>query len=250
MRLSFSIILILGLCFTAASATEAPAQIYRDAVKHQQRPESDLDRDASRHPEAILEFIRLEPGMTVIELGAGGGYTTELVARTVGQAGKVYAQALQPSRVSGNRLPNVVALDSHPLYQLSDKLAAAGFETGDADAVLIFFALHDMYLNPRIDKQRLYREIHQFLKPGGVLVVLDNAAEPDSGTRDTRTLHRIGEQFVIEEIQRAGLMLEQTSDSLRNTNDDLRKSWSSSGSAVPRGFQDRFALRFHKPGSS
>ncbi len=88
---------------------------------------------------------------------------------------------------------------------------------------------------------------HRLLKPGGVLVVLDNAGMPDSGTRDTRELHRIGELFVIEEIKRAGFELDETSDVLRNPDDDTGKSWNSWRPAVPRGFQDRFALRFRKP---
>lgn len=228
-------------------AAEPASQLYQDAINHQERPNLDRERDASRQPQAILRFVQLQPGMTVIELGAGGGYTTELVSHTIGQTGIIYAQALQPSRIIGDRLSNVVALEPHPLYQLPAKLAAAGFEPGSADAVLIFFALHDMYLNPRIDKQRLYNDLHRFLKPGGVLVILDNASEPDSGTRDTRELHRIGEQLVIEEITQAGFVLDESSDVLRNPEDDLSKPWNSWRPAVPRGFQDRFALRFRKP---
>ena len=247
MRLLTNLILIAGFWAHPTAATEVTTKLYRDAVKHQGRPNADRALDASRQPRAILGFVQLQQGMIVIELGAGGGYTTELVSHTVGQTGRIYAQALEPSRLAGERLSNVVALEPHPLYQLTDKLAAAGFVAGSADAVLIFFALHDMYLNTRIDKQRLYRDIHRSLKPGGVLVVLDNASEPDSGTRDTRQLHRIGEQFVIEEIQRQGFILDESSDVLRNPDDDLKKSWNAWRPAVPRGFQDRFALRFRKP---
>jgi predicted methyltransferase len=238
---------VLSIVSSPLVADDANSSIYKDAVDHAARASQDRERDASRQPEAILGFIQLEPGMTVIELGAGGGYTTELLSHTVGLEGKVYAQALEPSRVAGGKLPNVIALEPHPLYKLPEILMAAGFEMGSADAVLIFFALHDMYLNTRIDKQRLYADILEQLKPGGVLVILDNAAEPDSGTRDTRQLHRIGEQFIISEIQESGLTLDATSDVLRNPDDDLTKSWNSWRPAVPRGFQDRFALRFRKP---
>jgi predicted methyltransferase len=217
------------------------------AIAHPDRPASDRDIDASRKPAEILKFAGLAPGAIVVELGAGGGYTTELAARVVGDDGRVYGQALQPNRVRGNRLPNVVALEPHLLYDLGDTLGQAGLENGQADVVLVFFALHDMYLNSRINKPRLYRTLSDSLRPGGLLVILDNAARPDSGIDDTRRLHRIGEQFVIRELQQAGFELDGTSNALRNPDDDPGKPWNSFLSPVERGFQDRFALRFRKP---
>ena len=220
------------------------------AIAHPDRPASDRDIDASRKPAEILSFAGLAPGGIVIELGAGGGYTTELAARVVGDQGRVYGQALQPNRVRGNRLPNVVALEPHLLYDLGDMLNQAGLEHGEADVVLIFFALHDMYLNSRINKSRLYRTLRDYLKPGGLLVILDNAARPNTGIDDTRRLHRIDEQFVIRELQQSGFELDATSDALRNADDDPGKSWNSFFSPVKRGFQDRFAIRFRKPDGS
>ena len=38
----------------------------------------------------MLTFFGIVPGMRVAELGAGGGYTSELLARVVGSAGAVY----------------------------------------------------------------------------------------------------------------------------------------------------------------
>ena len=40
----------------------------------------------------MLAFFGIAPGQKVGELFAGGGYTTELIARTVGDGGKVYAE--------------------------------------------------------------------------------------------------------------------------------------------------------------
>lgn len=231
------------LCGATADARDAVTA----ALAHPDRPAADRDRDASRKPEAILPFTRLETGHVVIELGAGGGYTTELASRVVGEQGTVYSQALQPARVRGNRLPNVVALEPHLLFDLGDKLAEAGLEDGVADVVLIFFALHDMYLNSRINKERLYATMARFLRSGGYLVILDNSARPGTGTDDTRRLHRIDEQFVIAEITKAGFELDGASDALRNEEDDLSRPWNSFMSPVPSGMQDRFALRFRKP---
>ncbi|MGI9263448.1 MAG: class I SAM-dependent methyltransferase [Gammaproteobacteria bacterium] len=237
---------IVGLVTVCVHAADESA-IYEAAVAAPDRPNSDKGRDESRRPAEILEFMRLKPGMTAVEFGAGGGYTTELVARVVGPEGRVFAQALSASRTSDDRLPNVVALEKHLLWEARDKLHDAGLADGQADRVLIFFAVHDMYLNDRIDKQRLYRDILALLRPGGYLVILDNAAEADSGLRDTNSTHRIGELFVREEIEKAGFEFSAESDVLRNPKDKLDEPWNRPAPYRQPGFQDRFAYRFVKP---
>ena len=54
------------------------------------RTDADRALDKGRHPGELLAFFGLRPGMHVAELGAGGGYTTELLARAVGPGGKVW----------------------------------------------------------------------------------------------------------------------------------------------------------------
>jgi predicted methyltransferase len=237
---------IFGFATVCVHAADESA-MYEAAVAAPERPDSDRRRDESRRPAEILQFMQLKPGMTAVEFGAGGGYTTELVARVVGPEGRVFAQALDASRTRDDRLPNVIALDKHLLWEMRDTLHDAGLADGQADRVLIFFALHDMYLNDRIDKQRLYGDILALLKPGGYLVVLDNAAEVDSGTRDTNSTHRIGEQLVREEIEKAGFEFSGSTDVLRNPEDKLDEPWNRPAPYRQPGFQDRFAYRFVKP---
>jgi hypothetical protein len=43
--------------------------------------------DAGRRPADLLAFLALEPGMRVAEIGAAGGYTAELIARTISPSG-------------------------------------------------------------------------------------------------------------------------------------------------------------------
>src|SRR5438128_1293874 len=67
----------------------------RAVVAAADRTAADRALDAGRRPEALLRFIDVRRGMHVAELGAGGGYTTELLARSVGENGVVYAQNSQ-----------------------------------------------------------------------------------------------------------------------------------------------------------
>src|SRR5215470_13364719 len=55
---------------------------------------SDADRlaDKRRDPVPFLAFAGLMPGMKVLDMGAGAGYSTELVARVIGPTGTVYGQ--------------------------------------------------------------------------------------------------------------------------------------------------------------
>ncbi len=236
---------LLSYCCICLSQAPAPEDLYVQVLAHPDRSAADSTQDITRKPAEIFRLLELKPGMTVLELGAGGGYTTELVSRIVGDQGVVYAQAFTgQSRLRNNRLPNVKALESMLLWELRKKTRLAGLNAGQADMVLVFFALHDMYLNNRIDKDRLYSDIRHFLKPGGRLVILDNAATPGSGLRDAARTHRIDEDLVKSEISSVGFELVAESNLLRNPQDDVTRSWQFTR---PAGTHDRFALVFEKP---
>jgi len=64
----------------------------RAIVGSPDRSADDRALDAGRHPDRLLAFIGVRPGMRVAEIGAGLGYTTELLARAVAPSGVVYAQ--------------------------------------------------------------------------------------------------------------------------------------------------------------
>ena len=63
----------------------------------------------------------------------------------------------------------------------------------------------------------------------------------------TKSLHRIEESVVKDEVTRAGFALDAESDMLRHPEDT--RDWSASDEAPPekRGTSDRFVLRFRKP---
>jgi predicted methyltransferase len=82
------------------------------------------------------------------------------------------------------------------------------------------------------------------LKPGGIYLVLDHAAEPGSGARDTKTLHRIDLETVKQEVLAAGFVLVGSSDLLRQPSDG--RTVKVFDPAV-RGRTDQFILKFRKP---
>src|SRR3982751_5605318 len=77
----------------AASAPKEEAGAARDAVvAAPDRSAADKALDPGRKPAGMLEFLGVKPGMKVEDIGAGTGYTTELLARSVGASGTVYMQ--------------------------------------------------------------------------------------------------------------------------------------------------------------
>lgn len=82
------------------------------------RRDADRTNDLRRKPADMLAFIGIRPGMVALDVAAGGGYTTELVARATGPTGRVYGQSAprNPERVpvkpvapEGNSHPNLAA---------------------------------------------------------------------------------------------------------------------------------------------
>src|SRR5258708_20807509 len=65
---------------------------YRAIVASPDRTDADRQTDQRRSPELLLAFTGVRPGIRVLDMGAGAGYSTELLARAVGPRGTVYAQ--------------------------------------------------------------------------------------------------------------------------------------------------------------
>src|SRR5436190_9687192 len=93
-------------------SSEQIAQI----VASPDRSEADRTNDLRRKPEQMLGFIGIRPGIVALDLSAAGGYTTELLARTIGPTGKVYGQSrprdpnpapTSPAVPEGNSNPNL-----------------------------------------------------------------------------------------------------------------------------------------------
>jgi predicted methyltransferase len=244
------ITLLAAITAMAAAATiEVPATV-RAAVDAPDRSAADRALDAGRHPVEMLAFFNVRPGMRVAELGAGMGYTTELLARAVGPKGVVYAQnnkfildrfAEGPwsERLQKPVMKNVVRVDR----EFDDPLPP---EARNLDAVFMILFYHDtVWL--RTDRARMNHAVFQALKPGGIFGVIDHSAKPGAGLTEVQTLHRIEEAALRQEIEAAGFHLSASSDALRNRSDT--RDWNDSPLAAGerRGTSDRFMLAFVKP---
>src|ERR1700726_3658516 len=76
---------------TRASA-QAGAPDYAALMAAPDRSDADRQADKRRDPVPFLAFAGLRPGMKVLDMGAGAGYSTELDARAVAPNGTAYGQ--------------------------------------------------------------------------------------------------------------------------------------------------------------
>src|SRR5450432_1263461 len=263
---AFALILgLLGACaHSAPEAVAAPSpsaspaapaaalipSYVRAAVDAEDRSADDKALDAGRKPDQMLAFFGIQPGMTVAELGAGGGYTSELLSRVVGASGKVYAQnspfilekfANVPwtARLSKPVLANVVRADR----EFDDPLPP---EATELDAVLIVLFYHDtVWLGA--DRDKMNQAVFKALKQGGVYGIVDHSALPGSGLTGVKTAHRIDEKTVLEEVERNGFQLDGEASFLRNPSDTRDWNDSPKEAGERRGTSDRFVLKFKKP---
>jgi predicted methyltransferase len=237
----------------AAAPVSAPAPAvvdYAAIVAAPDRTEADRALDAGRKPAEILSFYEIQPGMKVAELGAGGGYTAELLARIVGPSGVVYGQnsPMILEKFAAKPWAERLARPGNEKIVRWDSVFDAPLppEARDLDAVFMILFYHDTVWM-EVDRPKMNAAIFAALKPGGVYAVIDHSARAGAGLTEVKTTHRIEETLVIEEIEAAGFKLAGKSEVLANPADSRDWNANPSGSGDKRGTSDRFVLRFVKP---
>lgn len=241
--LTFAAVLAACILMTTAMA-QAPLPDYPAIIAAPDRPEADLQTDKRRDPLKLLAFTGARPGMKVLDMGAGGGYSTELMARAVAPAGVVYGQnpadlgerakTRFESRLKTAAGKNIVSL----VRPFDDPVPA---DVRDLDLIIFLFFYHDTtYM--AVDRAEMNRKLYAALKAGGVLVIADHSARAGDGTSVGKTFHRIEESALRREIEAAGFKLVAEGDFWRHPEDPRDFSIQPpSGRAV-----DEFVLKFQK----
>ena len=124
-------------------------------------------RDRLGEAEAVIAFAGIKPGMSVADIGAGEGYYTLRLSRSVGAKGRVLAEDIVPEvrdrlaiRVQREGLDNVavrLGLPDDP------KLPASSF-----DRIFLVHMYHEVE-----QPYAFMWHLRDGLKPGGLVVVVD-----------------------------------------------------------------------------
>ena len=239
--------------FGAEESLRPPSTgVIESAINNPRRLAADRKRDEQRRAGRVLEFFRIAPGMTVLDLFSGGGYYTELLSYAVGPAGKVvahnntpftkFAQAEIGERFNAGRLPNV--------ERLLGENNQLDLPPNTFDAVLMILAYHDVYFADeeigwdKIDSPAFLAEVYTSMRPGAMLGIVDHIAAPGATVKSAQTLHRIDPELIKRDLVKAGFVFDGSTDILRNYKDDRDVDVFSDS---VRGTTDRAVLRFVKP---
>ena len=259
------------------NAKALSSQRISEIIVSPDRSAADKTIDQRRKPEEMLSFIGVKPGMVVLDLSAGGGYTSELLARAVGTQGQVYGQSAParapdsmpkaPVAPEGNAAPsaqnsmpaqppavrrtsaqalaerakNPNASNLTAIVQPFEAPVPPALATGGLDLVTFMFNYHDLG-HMGVDRARMNKAVFEALKSGAAYVIADHAGRPGTGISESGTLHRVDEEFLRQEVEAAGFKLAERGEFLRNPADPRDKN-----TPMPAQPKDEFVFKFIKP---
>lgn len=266
------------LSLAAAPAQAADAQL-QAAVAGAQRSEAHKARDAARHPVETLTFWGLKPKQTVVEISPGSGYWTEILAPYAKATGGTYvatAADLNNPNISEGAKKGRAAFEAKYADQAKyGAITYVGFgpvsgplgAPGSADIVITARNVHNWATQPgMLDK--VMKDFHAVLKPGGVLAVEEHRKDPKPEAPNWRDGY-MSEATVIAAAEKAGFKLAAKSEINANPKDTkdhpfgvwtlppVRQSAAPNQAADPAfdrakydaiGESDRMTLKFVKAG--
>jgi ubiquinone/menaquinone biosynthesis C-methylase UbiE len=164
------------------------------------------EREAEEAPDEALDIIGVKKGSSAADIGAGSGYMTVRLAKRVGASGVVYANDIQQPMLDlvDKRLKAAKLANVHLILGTPDdpKLAEAS-----VDLALLVDVYHE-FSQP----QAMLRHLHDALKPGGRLVLLEYRKEDPS--IPIRPEHKMSVAEARIEVEAEGFHLGRVDDGL------------------------------------
>jgi ubiquinone/menaquinone biosynthesis C-methylase UbiE len=164
------------------------------------------ERMQEENPQEMLEQLRVEPGMTVCDMGCGDGYYTVELARRVGADGKVLAVDIQPEmlqelsrrceRLEIKNVDMILGLPHDP------KLPE-----GQVDLILMVDVYHE-FSNP----VEMLKAMRRSLKPNGRIALVEFRAEDP--TVPIKPEHKMTKKQILKEYKANGFKLVSQYDRL------------------------------------
>jgi ubiquinone/menaquinone biosynthesis C-methylase UbiE len=194
-----------GSCTMDPVVPDPTGHLYDEPAEEYARSFDYKGRDKWQKPRHVVELLRIKPGMTVVDLGAGTGYFEGYLDRAVGDGGKVIALDVTPTFT--DYLVKRGKKDGWK--RVSVKLARRddpGLEPESVDRVLIVDTWHHIGARDAYAKK-----LAAALRPGGAVMILE--VSPDS-PHGPGPAHRLAPEVVIRELDGAGLTTETVKEKL------------------------------------
>ena len=154
----------------------------------------------------LAEVAGPRPGMDVADVGAGSGFMARELARLVGPTGTVYAVDINPVMMQHVAL-RAVADDITNLRTVVCTDRSVNLAPGSVDMVFICNTYHHFEY-----PLSTLRTIHEALRPGGQIVLVDFRREPGKSRTWILDHVRAGQEVITREITAAGFELTDSHD--------------------------------------
>jgi len=160
--------------------------------------DSDAQKWLAKKAAGFLSRIGIEADQVVLDFGCGEGNYAKASARVVGPRGKVYA--LDKDRKALNKLRREARekkLGNIECLHISED-DGIPVPACSVDIVLLYDVLHGGYFPEPEQRDRVLRNIHRVLKPGGLLSLYPTHMKPYAMTFDQ----------IVGEVMDVGFRLE------------------------------------------
>ncbi len=264
---AFTLIIAMGSAVAAEGANSmdtATETKLKGLLDGAQRSADNKARDTYRHPLETLKFFGLKQDMAVMEIWPAGGWWTEILAPLLADQGRY---------VAGHFDPNGPAYFAKSLASFKDKMAKdpahygkveivsftpeASVPAGSLDMVLTFRNIHNWMGQGQ--EKAMAAAMHQALKPGGYLGVVEHRAATDAPQDPKAASGYVREDFAISLFEGAGFKLVSKSEVNANPKDtkdypggvwtlppNYREGDKDRAKYQAIGESDRFTLLFQK----
>lgn len=163
-------------------------------------------RESEEAPSKAIAALNLEPGMVVADIGAGSGYYTVRLSRSVGPTGRIFATDVQRGmldlidrRMAEEKITNVTTI----LGATDDPALKAG----SLDLALMVDVYHELQT-----PQTFMRRLRDALKPDGRLVLLEFRKEDPAVP--IREEHKMSVEEARRELTADGYVFDSVLDVL------------------------------------
>jgi SAM-dependent methyltransferase len=163
----------------------------------------DPERDAWQRPADVIAMLEIEPGMNVVDLGAGTGYFLRYLSEAAGAGGHVIALDTEPRMVAHM----VERAEREQLANVEARVAAPDDPALEAvDRILIVDTWHHL-----ADRERYAAHLARALRPGGFVLVVDFDEASPHGPPPAM---RLAAETIVRELEAGGLAAEIVQEAL------------------------------------
>jgi len=186
---------------------------YQEWVRRFESP----GREVFDKRKVIVSALDIQPGMAIADIGAGTGLYTRAFSYEVGPNGKVYAVDIARNFID-EIIRQAKAADVQNVVGVVNTAKDVNLEPASIDLAFVCDTYHH-FEYPRT----MLRSIHDALRPGGSLVIIDFRKIKGLSSNWVMSHTRTDRETVIREVESEGFKLTEDRDLLK-TNFYLRFS--------------------------